>query len=108
METKHSGLGITSFVLSLLVGLLVFGILVVAGIMEARRPGGIAEDSPITILVGLAIIGAMMLDLLAVALGIAGLVQKDTKKVFAILGLIISAVTLFGTIGLIIIGNMIK
>ena len=108
MEKKHSGLGITSFVLSLLVGLLVFLILVVAGIMETRRPGGMPEDSPVTILVGLVIIGAMMLDLLAVVLGIVGLVQKDTKKVFAILGLIISALTLFGTIGLIIIGNMIK
>jgi hypothetical protein len=108
MEPKHSALGITSFVLSLLVGLLVFGVMVVAGILEARRPGGMPEDSPVTILVGLVIIGAMMLDLLAVVLGIVGLVQKDTKKVFAILGLIISALTLFGTIGLIIIGNMIK
>lgn len=105
MEQKHSGLGITSFVISLLVGVLTFAAIIIAGFMSSRHPDGMDEKAASTIILGLAIIGFMLLDLLALALGIAGLFQKDTKKVFAVLGIIFSLLTLLGTIGLIIIGT---
>lgn len=108
MEQKHSGLGITSFVISLLVGVLIFATIIIAGFMSARHPDGMDEKAASTIFIGLAIISFMLLDLLALALGIAGLFQKDTKKVFAILGIIFSLLTLLGTIGLMIIGTVMK
>jgi len=108
MEQKHSGLGITSFVISLLVGVLIFAAIIIAGFASAHRPDGMDERAPGTILLGLAIIGFMLLDLLALALGIAGLFQKDTKKVFAVLGILFSLFTLLGTIGLMIIGTVMK
>ena len=45
------------------------------------------------------------LDILAVGLGIAGLLQKDRKKVLSILGIIFGAATLLVTIALVVLGN---
>ncbi|MEK7780924.1 MAG: hypothetical protein AAB370_05430 [Verrucomicrobiota bacterium] len=105
MEPKHSGWGITSFSISLLVGFLIFVTLIVAGVMQARTPEGMDENSPVTIFIGLAIIGLLLLDLLAIGFGVVGLLQRNTKKVFAILGIVFAALTLLGTIALIIFGN---
>ena len=56
--------------------------------------------------VGLFLIAFLMLDLLAIGLGIAGLIQKDRKKTFSILGLIFGASTVVITVFLMIIGLM--
>lgn len=79
--------------------------MIVAGVMQARTPEGMDENSPVTILIGLAIIGLLLLDLLAIGFGVVGLLQRNTKKVFAILGIVFAALTLLGTIALIIFGN---
>ncbi|MGU5664526.1 hypothetical protein [Aeromonas sanarellii] len=44
-EKKHSGLGIASFITSIVSGLLIFLLIGVAGVMEASTPGGIDEES---------------------------------------------------------------
>jgi hypothetical protein len=41
---------------------------------------------------------------LALGLGIAGLVQKNRKKIFAVLGTIFSALSCMGTISVVVIG----
>ncbi len=103
---KHSGLGIASFAVSIFVGILIFLMIIIAGIMETASPGGIDEESPAAIILGMGIIGLIMFDMVAFGLGIAGLFQKHRKKVFAVLGVIFSATAVFGTIGLVIIGMM--
>jgi len=103
-EMKHSGLGIASFIMALGMGVLEFVLFIAAGIMETRTPGGIDENSPAAIVLGLALIGGLLLDMLAVGLGIAGLLQPRRKKVFAILGVIIGTMILLGVIGLIGLG----
>ncbi len=114
IKLKHSGLGIASFITSVMVASFIF-LIVIAGAMESSTPSGMDEKS-----VG-AIAGAMKsstpdgmdeksagtigLDvfisvfvfflfpsLVALGLGIGGLLQKDRKKIFAILGTVISAV----------------
>ncbi len=102
---KHSKLGIASFIMSIVIGILVLATIATAGVMQVSTPGGMDENAPETILIGLAIIGLLGLDLVAIALGFAGIFQKDCKKVFAILGLIFSMGVIIGTIGLMIIGN---
>lgn len=104
MEPKHSGWGITSFIISIAAGILIFATIVIAGVMETQTPGGLDENETVTGLIGLAIIGLMLVDLLAFIFGIVGLVQRDTKKVFAILGIIFSGITLLGTLGLMVLG----
>lgn len=102
---KNSGLGIASFITSILSGILIFILIVVAGIMETSTPGGINEQSPQAIIVGLFILAFSFLCLVALGLGIAGLIQKNRKKLFAVLGTVFSTVTILGVIGLMILGS---
>jgi len=108
MTPKHSGLGIASFILSIISGIFLFLIFAVAGMIESSTPGGMSEESPAAMLIGLFMLGFMFLTLLAVGLGIGGLLQSDRLKIFALLGIIFSACTLLGTVLLILIGLVIS
>lgn len=101
---RHSGLGITSFVIALIAALFLFLLVIVAGLMEASSPGGMDEESIQAILVGLLLFAGTGIDLVSLLLGIIALFQKDRKKVFAILGVVLSGVTLLGVGGLVILG----
>ena len=107
MELKHSGVGIAAFIISLLMGLITFIVVVIAGILESSSPGGMDETSIEAAVVGLLIIGCILVQLVALGLGIAGLVQKNRKKLFAILGTVFSGMTLFGVVVLMLIGTMV-
>jgi len=103
-EEKYSRLGIASFILSIVSGISMFMTFVVAGIAEASTPGGIDETSMVAILIGLSLFGAIGLTLIALGLGIGGLVQKSRKKIFAILGTVFSSLTVLLTVGVLVIG----
>jgi len=104
-EKKHSGFGIASFITSIVSGLLIFLLIVVAGVMETSTPGGIDEESAGAVMVGLFLFAFLGAALVALGLGIAGLLQKERKKIFAILGTVFSAVSLVVTIFIMIIGS---
>jgi hypothetical protein len=106
MEPRHSGIGIASFILSLMVGFLIFLTIISAGVMAAVAPQGVVqEEAPAWVVLGLVLLALMFADLVALGLGIAGLCQNNRKKVFAILGIVFSSVAVGGTILLAIIGN---
>ena len=100
MEQKHSGVGIASFITSIVVGILIFFLIVVSGVMVASMP-----SEGLFVVVGLFVIALLIADIVALGLGIGGLCQKDRKKIFAILGTVFSSTTLVGTIFLTILGN---
>ncbi len=106
METKHSGMGIAAFVISLLAGAFMLGLVVVAGAIEMSTPGGMDERSLTALGLGLLILLTMVADVVAAALGIAALAQRDRKKVFGILGLVFAVATLIGVVVLMIVGNL--
>jgi hypothetical protein len=103
MEEKNSGYGLASIALSGFSALALFVVTVIAGVMESS-PGGMDPESSGAMIVGLAIFLFIFLSLIGGALGIVGLLQKDRKKVLAVLGLCLSAVTVVCIAGLIIIG----
>ena len=103
-EQKHAGLGIASFIISMVAGLLVFIVIVIAGVMEASTPGGIDETSAGAVMVGLFLFLFIGMALVALGLGIAGLLQKQRKKVFAVLGTVFSSVTLVGAAFIMLLG----
>jgi len=103
-EQKHSGLGIASFIISIVSGTCIFLIIVIGAVMEASIPGGIDEESAGAVMLGLFLFAFLSGDLLALGLGIGGLLQKDRNKIFAILGTVLSVVSLVGTIFLMILG----
>jgi len=103
-DMPHSGLGIASLILGVLCGVGAFGLLVAAGVMESSTPGGMNEESPAAIVLGLALFAVMGLCLMGGLLGIFGVVQSQRKKVFAILGLAANGLVFFGLVGIILLG----
>ena len=101
---KHSGIGIASFVISILSGLSLFAGFTFAGMAQVSEPGSLDEASTQTVIIGLAIIFFFITSLVAFGLGLGGLFQQQRKKVFAILGLVISSVMILSTAALIAFG----
>jgi hypothetical protein len=101
MDDRHSGIGIASFAISLVTGPLLLGVFVIAGILYNAHRGA---QYPGQTLVGFATMGLMALDAVAFGLGIASIVQPKRNKLFGILGLVFSGMTMLGTAGLIFIG----
>ncbi|MCI0362795.1 MAG: hypothetical protein L0Y44_11635 [Phycisphaerales bacterium] len=101
---KHSGLGIASFIISMVVGLGEIAAVIFVGVMETSNPGGVADDSPMAAMLGLSMCGGALLALVGAVLGLIGAVLRDRRKVFAILGLAFNACIIVGIIGLMIIG----
>lgn len=106
LDRKHSGLGIASFIIGTIIGVLMFLLFVVAGVMETSTPGGMDEESAGAMLVGLFLMAFLALDMLAIGLGIAGLFQAHRKKVFAVLGVVFGAFTIVATLLLVVLGLM--
>lgn len=104
VSAKHGGMGVAAFIVALVSAVMIFILVIVAGVLEATTPGGMDEESVAAMTVGLLLMLFMLATLIAIGLSIAGLVQKNSKKVFPILGLIISLLTVVLTFGLMAIG----
>jgi len=96
-QKTHSRLGIVSFILSLLAPLLLIAGLIVMALLMGHAStsrqkaiqemlGLLNDEAILTVLVF-----APLMLLAALLLGIAGLLQKNRKKVFALAGTMISA-----------------
>ena len=105
MAYQHSGFGISSFILSIIAGL---GIAVTfTGLVVAQIQNGVIDErSPAMIGLGCLIISCIGCDLLALIFGCCGLFQPQRNKIFAILGIAFSTITLLGLAGLMIFGLM--
>lgn len=90
--------------MSLAAGAGLMGLVVTAGVMEASTPGGIDEESVGAILVGLGILAMIGLLFLAFVLGVAALFQPHCKKVFAVLGVLLSGLAVAAVAALMAIG----
>ena len=101
---EKNGLGMASFITSIVSGIFLFVVFSIAGVMESSTPGGIDEESTGAIVIGLFLFAFMGMALVALGMGIGGLVQREKKNIFAILGTVFSAVSLVVTIFLLIIG----
>ncbi len=101
---RHSGLGIASFVISLLAGLIIFFTVIVAAVVVRQQGGQGDPQSPALIVVGLVTFLFLFLALVGLVLGITGAVQAQRKKLFAWLGICLNAFVLLGTIGLMALG----
>src|SRR5579863_2557352 len=95
IEQKHSGTGIASFIMSLGVCFFVFVLIVIAGLLSAHREEG-ARMYPGQMLIGFGIIFLLLVDVIALILGIASVCQSERKKLFGVLGLLISGLSILG------------
>ena len=101
---KSSGLGIASFVISILAGLEIITVFVIGIAIEVQNPGWADQESPGLMLLGLLIMGGLIMSFVGLVLGIIGLVQGQRSKVFPVLGLGFNGMIILGVIGLIVIG----
>ncbi len=103
-ELKNSGIGVASFVLSLVAGIGFFIVFMIAGYVEVTTPGGMDEESAEAVIIGLLIIGMLLLQLVSLGLGIGGLLQKDCKRTLAVLGTVFSGGAIVCILGVIVLG----
>lgn len=96
-EMSHSGVGIASFVMSLLATVGFILVFVYIGYTQTTQRYGPTEGD--LMLVGLGVIVCALVMLIALILGIVGLFQNDRKRIFAGLGVGIS-VTVAALIGI--------
>ena len=103
---KHSGLGIASFVIAIIVGVIELETIVIAAVIGMNAGAkGIADDSPEAMGIGLGAFCGLALAVLGGILGLIGCFQPNRRKVFAILGLLFNAAILVLVVALVIIGH---
>jgi hypothetical protein len=100
---RHTALGIASFVLVFVIWTGGFGLLVAIAVIGASAPDNLDESSPVAGVLGMLYLCLVLGTLVGLALAVAGLVQKDRLKVFAILGVAFHALTFLGLVGLILL-----
>ncbi len=102
-ERKGSGVGMASFIIAIIVGIGEFIMVVIAGMM-ASAPGGMNEEAPATVALGLLLLAGLALALVGAVLGLVSIMQRDRKKIFGILGLIFNAAILAVVLLLMVVG----
>ncbi len=103
---RQSGLGIASLILSILIGIMLFAAICVAGFMEAATPGGVSDDSPFLVLVGLFVLAGMFGNFVGIVLAAVGLAQKKSAKTVSVIGLSLNIMCLLGVAALMVIGTV--
>lgn len=105
---RHSGLGIASFMISMVIIGFFFFLLFLAVIIAVISPGLADTNSMLIRILGTFFMFASLANLVGLVLGIAAMRQIDRKKVFSILGLVFNLMIIAGMIVLIIIGRLIS
>jgi len=104
---RQSGLGIASFVLAIVAGVLEIGGIVYIAIMQAKTQGVLDDNSPVIVTVGLMILIGMLSNLIGIGLATGGLFQKERKRVMVVVGLCINVALLLVMAGIIAFGSVI-
>ncbi|KWV13563.1 hypothetical protein [Xanthomonas translucens] len=102
----YSGLGIASFAVSLIAAVLTLVLVGICAALVYSQPDSLDDDSPLAMLVGMAMLIGIVAELAAAALGIGSLFQRDRRKLYGVLGLIFAIATLVGVAALIVFGLM--
>jgi len=97
---RHKGLGIASFIIALICVVLILLLFVVAGALTASGKA----TNEINMMIGFGLFFAWFVDVIGVALGIAGALDRSSKKVFPVLGMIFGIAILVISVALVLIG----
>lgn len=85
-KKKHSGFGIASFILSVIVPILLFITIYSIVLLENLKRGVINEGNEFTTTMRVIAFILFITAFIAAGLGVAGLTQKERKKIFAVIG----------------------
>ena len=100
----HKGTGIASFIIGVTSIVLVMALIVGAGAMATT-----GKMTPqLSMMLGLGMIAACFVDLIGLALGFVGAVDRSSKKVYPVLGLVLNFVIVALFAAMLVIGLMMK
>lgn len=107
--SRHGLLGVVSFIIALVMLVSMLAILGIAGYLETTTPGGMSEDAPITIVLALLCLFALVITLAGAVIALVGIVvERDRQRLFGALGLVLN-VLVFGTgVGVLVVGVMVE
>jgi hypothetical protein len=97
---KISGIGVASFVTSIAAVALFIGAIVI----WTSNPDSVVADTPAAFRLGVVTILSFALALVASALGVVGLFQKEKKKALVILALVFSSPVIAVLVLLVVVG----
>ena len=100
----HSGIGIASFIIGATSVAFVMGLVGTAGVMA--QAGKATHE--FNMIIGLGVFAAGFVDLIGIALGFFGAVDRSSKKVYPVLGLVLNTVVLLSVAALVAIGLAMK
>ena len=104
---KHSGLGIASILLAVLAGIGFAVTMVIAVAIMGDDPTAFGnEEAPATMILGACVVLCGLASLVGIGLAIGGLVEKNRKKVFPTIGLVVNALGILLLVGLAILGSI--
>lgn len=117
-ENRHSRMGIASFVISILVVVAILALVVGAPLVlsstdaldpqsfDPADPQSIDLSNPAIIalqVIGLGFIVGVLLSFVGFGLGVAGLIQRRRKRLFAIVGAVLNGLVILGVVVLILL-----
>ncbi|CAA9460432.1 MAG: hypothetical protein AVDCRST_MAG25-773 [uncultured Rubrobacteraceae bacterium] len=117
-ENRHSRMGIASFVISILVVVAILALVVGAPLVlsstdaldaqsfDPADPQSIDLSNPAIIalqVIGLGFILGVLLSFVGFGLGVAGLIQRRRKRLFAIVGAVLNGLVILGVAVLILL-----
>src|SRR5437763_16002423 len=82
----HNGTGITSVIIGVTSVILMLALIGAAGVMS--KAGKLTPE--LTMILGLGMLSACFIDLIGIALGFFGAVDRSAKKVYPVLGLVLN------------------
>ena len=104
IEQKHSGFGIASFAVGVVMAVVEMFAFIVATVLTSSARSLSTSGNPGLIIVGVFILGGIVFLLIGIMLGIAGLFQRDRKKSFPILGILVNLLVILAVVGIQLIG----
>ncbi|GAB1267201.1 hypothetical protein NBRC116493_04540 [Aurantivibrio infirmus] len=105
-EITHCGIGISAFIMTMLLLIIIICLIGYAGYLEVTTPGGVDETSPQAIIAGLGLILSGVLVLVSLVLSIVSICRKNKKKLFGILALSLNIILFLLVAGLMVIGSL--
>ncbi len=118
-ENKHSRMGIASFVLSILVVVTILALVIGGPLLISSSEGFDPQsfdpadpqsvdmsDTAIIALqfVGLGFIVGVLLSFVGLGLGLAGVIQRRRKRLFAVIGAVLNGLVVLGVLSLVVLG----
>src|SRR4051812_33448270 len=104
MQPMKSGLGLASFIIGCIASLVLVGLIIFAAVLAAQSGGQPNSESPEMMFAGCTMLLALGANVLGAIFGLINVFQRDRKKLWGILGLVLNGGMIVIVLALMVIG----